>query len=137
MWNLSSDQGNLGTFFITNVRLVWHANLAENFNVSIPYLQMARFRFPFVSFESFDSGPSPPPLYFCVVAAAAVVLSHSIRFSISTRMNAAFLMAAALIQHAENNKDSRQQVRTGTRHRNDACQRRIHPRIQVCSALSV
>ena len=33
-------QGNLGTFFITNVRLVWHANMAENFNVSIPYLQM-------------------------------------------------------------------------------------------------
>jgi Bardet-Biedl syndrome 5 protein len=40
VWNLSSDQGNLGTFFITNVRLVWHANLAENFNVSIPYLQV-------------------------------------------------------------------------------------------------
>lgn len=40
VWNLSSEQGNLGTFFVTNVRLVWHANLAENFNVSIPYLQM-------------------------------------------------------------------------------------------------
>lgn len=40
VWNLSSEQGNLGTFFITNVRLVWHANLAENFNVSIPYVQM-------------------------------------------------------------------------------------------------
>jgi hypothetical protein len=36
VWNLSSDQGNLGTFYITNVRMVWHANLAENFNVSIP-----------------------------------------------------------------------------------------------------
>ena len=46
VWNLSSDQGNLGTFFITNVRLVWHANMAENFNVSIPYLQ-ARLR-PYV-----------------------------------------------------------------------------------------
>jgi Bardet-Biedl syndrome 5 protein len=43
VWNLSSDQGNLGTFFITNVRLVWHANLAENFNVSIP---CARHCFP-------------------------------------------------------------------------------------------
>jgi Bardet-Biedl syndrome 5 protein len=43
VWNLSSDQGNLGTFFITNVRLVWHANLAENFNVSIPYLQMVHY----------------------------------------------------------------------------------------------
>ena len=40
VWNLSSDQGNLGSFFITNVRLVWHANLAENFNVSIPYMQV-------------------------------------------------------------------------------------------------
>ncbi|CAN0222561.1 unnamed protein product [Scytosiphon promiscuus] len=41
VWNLSSDQGNLGSFFLTNVRLVWHANLAQNFNVSIPYMQMA------------------------------------------------------------------------------------------------
>lgn len=40
IWNLSSDQGNLGTFVITNVRTVWFAILAENFNVSIPYLQM-------------------------------------------------------------------------------------------------
>ena len=44
VWNLSSDQGNLGTFFISNVRVVWHANQAENFNVSIPYLQMAAVR---------------------------------------------------------------------------------------------
>ena len=36
VWNLSSDQGNLGTFYITNVRVVWHANMAKNFNVSIP-----------------------------------------------------------------------------------------------------
>eukprot|EP00795_Rhopilema_esculentum_P014110 gene14110-5101_t len=40
VWNLSSDQGNLGTFYITNVRLVWHANMNDSFNVSIPYLQM-------------------------------------------------------------------------------------------------
>lgn len=33
-------QGNLGTFFITNVRIVWHANMNESFNVSIPYLQI-------------------------------------------------------------------------------------------------
>ncbi|KAJ1450095.1 Bardet-Biedl syndrome 5 protein [Pelagophyceae sp. CCMP2097] len=44
VWNLSSDQGNLGTFFITNVRVVWHANLAQNFNVSIPYMQMQDVR---------------------------------------------------------------------------------------------
>lgn len=35
-------QGNLGTFFISNVRVVWYANLAENFNVSIPYLQVSQ-----------------------------------------------------------------------------------------------
>lgn len=40
VWNLSADQGNLGTFYVTNVRLVWHANLAPNFNVSIPYMQI-------------------------------------------------------------------------------------------------
>ncbi|XP_012561842.2 Bardet-Biedl syndrome 5 protein homolog isoform X1 [Hydra vulgaris] len=40
VWNLSSDQGNLGIFYITNVRLVWHANMNDSFNVSIPYLQM-------------------------------------------------------------------------------------------------
>ena len=38
VWNLSSEQGNLGTFFVSNVRVVWHGNLAEGFNVSIPYL---------------------------------------------------------------------------------------------------
>ncbi len=42
VWNLSADQGNIGTFFITNVRVVWHANLAQNFNVSIPYIQIVR-----------------------------------------------------------------------------------------------
>ena len=40
VWNLSSDQGNLGTFFITNIRVVWFANMNEHFNVSIPYLQI-------------------------------------------------------------------------------------------------
>ena len=40
VWNLSSDQGNLGSFLITNVRIVWHAQLATNFNVSIPFMQI-------------------------------------------------------------------------------------------------
>lgn len=44
MWNLSSENGSLGTFFITNVRLVWFANSAETFNVSMPYLQMKSVR---------------------------------------------------------------------------------------------
>lgn len=42
VWNLSSDQGNLGTFFITNIRVVWFAKQSENFNVSIPYMQVAQ-----------------------------------------------------------------------------------------------
>lgn len=42
VWNLSSEQGNLGCFFFTNVRIVWHANLATNFNVSLPYMQVVR-----------------------------------------------------------------------------------------------
>lgn len=40
VWNLSSEQGNLGTFFISNVRVVWFANLSEGFNVSLPYMQI-------------------------------------------------------------------------------------------------
>ena len=31
-------------FYITNVRLVWHANMNDSFNVSIPYLQMKSIR---------------------------------------------------------------------------------------------
>ncbi|CAL4167474.1 unnamed protein product, partial [Meganyctiphanes norvegica] len=41
VWNLSSDQGNLGTFIITNVRLVWFANMNELFNISLPFLQIS------------------------------------------------------------------------------------------------
>lgn len=44
MWNLSSDQGNLGSFFFTTVRLVWYAHLASNFNVSLPYMQIKTLR---------------------------------------------------------------------------------------------
>ncbi|CAF1022981.1 unnamed protein product [Rotaria sp. Silwood1] len=39
VWNLSSDQGNLGIFHITDIRVIWHAELNENFNVSVPYYQ--------------------------------------------------------------------------------------------------
>ncbi|XP_049805309.1 Bardet-Biedl syndrome 5 protein homolog isoform X3 [Schistocerca serialis cubense] len=45
VWNLSSDQGNLGTFVITNVRLVWFADMNENFNISLPYLQIAKTQY--------------------------------------------------------------------------------------------
>ncbi|GBG24564.1 Bardet-Biedl syndrome 5 protein-like [Hondaea fermentalgiana] len=42
VWNLSSEQGSLGTFVVTNIRIVWFADLANNFNVSIPYIQISK-----------------------------------------------------------------------------------------------
>lgn len=44
VWNLSSDQGGLGTMIVTNVRVVWHAVLAQNFNVSLPYMQIRKIK---------------------------------------------------------------------------------------------
>jgi Bardet-Biedl syndrome 5 protein len=44
VWNLSSEQGNLGSFYITNVRIVWFANLAEGFNVSLPWTQVKNIK---------------------------------------------------------------------------------------------
>ncbi|XP_071562290.1 BBSome complex member BBS5 isoform X1 [Temnothorax nylanderi] len=38
VWNLSVEQGNIGTFITTNIRLVWYADVNHQFNVSIPYL---------------------------------------------------------------------------------------------------
>lgn len=40
VWNLSAEQGNLGSFIITNIRIVWHAQLSDNFNVSLPWIQV-------------------------------------------------------------------------------------------------
>uniref|UniRef100_A0AC35UH17 Bardet-Biedl syndrome 5 protein homolog n=1 Tax=Rhabditophanes sp. KR3021 TaxID=114890 RepID=A0AC35UH17_9BILA len=40
VWNLSSDQGNLGMMIVTNVRVVWFASLNPDYNVSIPFLQL-------------------------------------------------------------------------------------------------
>ncbi|XP_017873576.1 PREDICTED: Bardet-Biedl syndrome 5 protein homolog [Drosophila arizonae] len=44
VWNLSSDQGNLGSFVVTNIRLVWYADANETFNISLPYLQIESLR---------------------------------------------------------------------------------------------
>lgn len=40
VWNLSSDQGNLGCFVITNIRIVWYADSNDIFNISLPYIQI-------------------------------------------------------------------------------------------------
>eukprot|EP00882_Tetradesmus_deserticola_P002849 GHRQ01003030.1.p1 GENE.GHRQ01003030.1~~GHRQ01003030.1.p1 ORF type:complete len:353 (+),score=131.66 GHRQ01003030.1:772-1830(+) len=42
--NLSSETGNLGALYLTNVRMVWHSKMAASFNVSIPYLQIKHVR---------------------------------------------------------------------------------------------
>jgi len=40
VWNITSDHGNLGTLFITNVRVAWFANVSESFNISLPHIQI-------------------------------------------------------------------------------------------------
>lgn len=40
--NLSSEAGAVGLFFVTGLRLVWFSAASDNFNVSIPYLQVGR-----------------------------------------------------------------------------------------------
>ncbi|XP_050526979.1 Bardet-Biedl syndrome 5 protein homolog isoform X2 [Daktulosphaira vitifoliae] len=40
VWNLSSEQGNLGAFLMTNIRLVWYAESNETFNISLPYIHI-------------------------------------------------------------------------------------------------
>uniref|UniRef100_A0A240PPC5 BBSome complex member BBS5 PH domain-containing protein n=1 Tax=Anopheles christyi TaxID=43041 RepID=A0A240PPC5_9DIPT len=44
VWNLSSDQGNLGILIVSNVRLVWYAEMNNSFNISLPYMQIASLR---------------------------------------------------------------------------------------------
>ena len=38
--NLTSDQSDVGTFILTNIRIVWFHTTSDNFNASIPYIQI-------------------------------------------------------------------------------------------------
>jgi len=38
--NLSSDQENVGKLYVTNIRVVWFSDKSDNYNVSVPYIQM-------------------------------------------------------------------------------------------------
>ncbi|XP_026500232.1 Bardet-Biedl syndrome 5 protein homolog [Vanessa tameamea] len=38
IWNLSSESGNLGTMIVSNVRIVWYADINDAFNISMPYI---------------------------------------------------------------------------------------------------
>ncbi|CAL2036390.1 unnamed protein product [Caenorhabditis brenneri] len=40
VWNLSTETGSLGVFVITNIRVVWYAELNIGYNVSVPYLTL-------------------------------------------------------------------------------------------------
>ncbi|CAI2348241.1 unnamed protein product [Caenorhabditis sp. 36 PRJEB53466] len=40
VWNLSTETGSLGVFIITNIRIVWYAELNIGYNVSVPYLTL-------------------------------------------------------------------------------------------------
>ena len=40
VWNITSDQGQVGFLYISNIRIAWFANSAESFNVSLPYVQI-------------------------------------------------------------------------------------------------
>lgn len=67
VWNLSSDQGNLGTMYLTNVRVVWHANMNELFNISLPFIQVMRrgyceIELMIISFRSGTSKCASPSL---------------------------------------------------------------------------
>ena len=42
----------MGSFFLTNVRIVWHANSATNFNVSLPYMQIVSPSANYLFFET-------------------------------------------------------------------------------------
>ncbi|XP_065348696.1 Bardet-Biedl syndrome 5 protein homolog isoform X2 [Cloeon dipterum] len=44
VWNLASDQGSLGTMLISNIRVVWFAEMNEHFNISLPFLQIKQVR---------------------------------------------------------------------------------------------
>ncbi|XP_076243056.1 Bardet-Biedl syndrome 5 protein isoform X2 [Calliopsis andreniformis] len=53
IWNLSLEQGNIGTFIATNIRLVWFADMNYHFNVSVPYLVIAS-----ITIKNSKFGPS-------------------------------------------------------------------------------
>ncbi|CAG9467593.1 unnamed protein product [Pedinophyceae sp. YPF-701] len=42
--NLANDQGNLGSFIVTNLRVIWFAQHNESFNVSMPYITLLSVR---------------------------------------------------------------------------------------------
>jgi Bardet-Biedl syndrome 5 protein len=46
---MTSEQGSVGTMYVTNIRVVWYCNTAESFNVSVPYIQVKAIKKSVVS----------------------------------------------------------------------------------------
>ncbi|KAL0237458.1 hypothetical protein PCE1_000855 [Barthelona sp. PCE] len=44
VYNLASNQGNVGELYYSNVRVVWYASGTPNFNVSIPYVAISSIK---------------------------------------------------------------------------------------------
>lgn len=44
VWNLSAEQGNLGNFIFTSVRVIWYAESNLLFNVSLPWIQIENIK---------------------------------------------------------------------------------------------
>ena len=42
VWNLGKNEGKLGKFYFTNIRIVWVSSTNENFNISIPYTRILK-----------------------------------------------------------------------------------------------
>lgn len=40
VWNLSGEQGHLGAFHVTNLRIIWQSLMNDVFNMSLPFLQI-------------------------------------------------------------------------------------------------
>lgn len=40
VWSVAEDQGTVGTFVLTNIRLMWYSVVAATYTISLPYLQL-------------------------------------------------------------------------------------------------
>lgn len=42
VWNVGIEKGNVGSMYLTNVRIVWFREMSTNLNVSIPWIQIEK-----------------------------------------------------------------------------------------------
>lgn len=44
IWKMTKEDGTLGKFILTNIRILWQDNASDNFNMSIPYIQIKKIQ---------------------------------------------------------------------------------------------